>query len=50
MYGGIGMSTSSLHRESTDSLICMCSTVVVGGVQYLTPRTRTMHVAVMTSL
>ena len=21
MYGGIGMSTSSLHRESTDSLI-----------------------------
>ena len=26
MYGGIGMSASSLHRESTDSLILiMCS-------------------------
>ena len=23
MYGGIGMSASSLHRESTDSLITM---------------------------
>ena len=23
MYGGIGMSTSSLHRESTDSLIAI---------------------------
>ena len=24
MYGGIGVSAPSLHRESTDSLICEC--------------------------
>ena len=24
MYGGIGMSASSLHRESIDSLIIIC--------------------------
>ena len=31
MYGGIGMSASSLHRESTDSLmhVCVCVCVCV---------------------
>ena len=28
MYGGIGMSASSLHRESTDSLIYAEATMV----------------------
>ena len=29
MYGGIDMSASSLHRESTDSLISKCINMVV---------------------
>ena len=29
MYGGIGMSASSLHRESTDSLICWFSHTIL---------------------
>ena len=34
MYGGIGMSASSLHRESTDSL-CRCCVDVMLGVESL---------------
>ena len=34
MYGGIGMSASSLHRESTDSLI-LCSSITVRRVAYM---------------
>ena len=29
MYGGLGMSAPSLHRESTDSLMCVCVCVCV---------------------
>ena len=32
MYGGIGVSAPSLHRESTDSLILCSSTAVINDV------------------
>ena len=35
MYGGIGMSASSLHRESTDSLIYLIFTIKICGDTYL---------------
>ena len=44
MYGGIGMSASSLHRESTDSLIYMYIRMYVSRLGMRATRQRMHHV------